>query len=300
MPNFDFLRGVFNITPTPFHSNGTLDEASLATLTDHNVEQGVDGMTVLGVMGETSKVTDAERDRIIARVVEAAAGRISICVGATHSGTDGCVAYAKRAQELGAQALMIAPPKLARSNDEALRRHYLTVAEAVEIPIVVQDHPPSSQVYMSVDFIAGIAEEAPLCRYLKAEDEPTPAKIGKVLAANSDVQVFGGLGGIMFLEELKRGAVGCMTGFGFPHILVDIYRKFSRGDLEGATEIFYRYCPLIRFEAQQGLNLTIRKHIYAMQGAMASPQARAPYMPLDAETEDDLADLLRRLGLSAD
>lgn len=297
MSDFDFLQGVFNITPTPFHLDGSLDEESLSTLTDYNVEQGVNGMTILGVMGETTKLTDDERDRIIAGVLEAADGRISICVGATHRGTDGCVAYAKRAQDLGAHALMIAPPALGRSSDDALRRHYLRVAEAVDIPIVVQDHPPSSQIHMSVDFIAGIAQEAPICRFLKAEDEPTPAKIGKVLDANPDIRVFGGLGGMMFLEELKRGAIGCMTGFGFPHILVAIYRKFSSGHVEGATDTFYRYCPLIRFEAQQGLNLTIRKHIYALQGAMASPQAREPYMRMDEGTEADLADLLTRLGL---
>ena len=64
MTNFAYLNGVYNITPTPFHPDGSLDEASLATLTRFNIDKGVDGMTILGVMGETSKVTDAERDRI--------------------------------------------------------------------------------------------------------------------------------------------------------------------------------------------------------------------------------------------
>jgi len=297
MPDFDYLQGVYNITPTPFHPDGSLDEESLATLTNFTIDQGVDGMTILGVMGETSKVTEAERDRIISGVLAAADGRIPICVGATHTGTDGCVAYSKRAQELGAKAVMVAPPKLGRANDEALRRHYLTVAEAIDIPIVVQDHPPSSNVIMSVDVIVRIAEEAPLCRFLKQEDDPTPPKIGRVLAANPDIQVFGGLGGMMFLEELKRGAIGCMTGFGFPKILVEIHRQFSKGDIDGATETFYRYCPLIRFEAQNGINLAIRKQVYYMQGAMASSQARFPYAPLDEGTQADLEDLIRRLDL---
>ena len=293
----EFLKGIYNITPTPFQPDGSLDEASLATLTEYNIAQGVNGMTILGVMGETAKVTDAERDVVISKVLEAANGRVRICVGATHGGTDGCVARARRAQELGADALMIAPPLLGRSNDAALRRHYHAVADAVDLPIVVQDHPPSANVHMSVDFIAKIAQEVPQCRFLKAEDEPTPAKIGRVLAANPAIRVFGGLGAMMFLEELKRGAVGAMTGFGFPHLLVDIYCKFSAGDLDGATESFYRICPLIRFEAQQGLSLTVRKHIYAMRGAMASAQPRAPYPELDDGTRRDLEDLLARLGL---
>lgn len=293
----DYLKGVYNITPTPFHPDGSLDEASLTTLTRFNIDKGVDGMTILGVMGETAKVTDAERDRVIAGVLEAANGELPICVGASHGGTDGCVARSKRAQELGAKAVMVAPPQLARSNEEAMRRHYLTVAEAIDIPVIVQDHPASTKVHMSVELIVRIAEEAPQCNFLKLEDVPCPPKVAKVRATKPDMVIFGGLGGMMFLEELKNGADGTMTGFGFPDILVDIHRKYSSGDIDGATEIFYHYCPLIRFEAQEGISIPLRKEIYARRGAIASAQARQPYPALDEGTLRDLDDLLTRLGL---
>ena len=295
MSDFAYLKGVYNITPTPFHPDGSLDSDSLARLTRFTIDAGVDGMTILGVMGEASKVTDAERERIIATVIEAAEGRIPICVGATHAATDPCVAYSRQAQAMGAQAIMVAPPRLVRSSDAALRRHYLAVAEAVDIPVVVQDHPPSSGVFMSVEFIAALADEAPHCRFLKLEDEPTPPKLTQVRQANPRVEVFGGSGGMWYLEELRRGAIGIMTGFGIPEILVDIYRRWSEGDHEGATEVFYRYCPLIRFENQPGLGLTIRKHIYALRGAIASAHTRAPSASLDAGSEADLMDLLTRL-----
>jgi 4-hydroxy-tetrahydrodipicolinate synthase len=207
------------------------------------------------------------------------------------------VAYSKQAEKMGAQAVMVAPPRLSRSNDAALRRHYLAVAEAVDIPIVVQDHPASSGVTMSVDFIAAIAEEAPRCRFLKLEDEPSPPKVSQVRKANPNVVIFGGLGGMMFLEELRHGAHGTMTGFGFPEILVEIYQKYSSGDIDGATEVFYRYCPLIRFENQALINLALRKHIYYLRGAIASPRVRAPFAPVDEDTLVDLRDLLMRLDL---
>lgn len=298
MANFDYVKGIYNITPTPFHRDGSLDVPSLATLTRFNIAKGVDGMTILGVLGETGKVTDAERDQIIGGVIEAADGKLPICVGTTHGGTDGCVAYSKRAQELGAKAVMVAPPQLARSNEEAMRRHYLSVAEAIDIPVIVQDHPASSRVYMSVELIARIAEEAPLCNYLKLEDVPCPPKVAAVRKAKADMIIFGGLGGMMFLEELKSGADGTMTGFGFPEILVDIHRKYMAGDIDGATKTFYYYCPLIRFEAQDGISLTVRKEIYYRRGAIASPQARRPFAPLDAGTLRDLDDLLTRLELA--
>ena len=68
-----------------------------------------------------------------------------------------------------------------------------------------------------------------------------------------------------------------MTGFAFPEILVDIYRRFAGGDRDGATEVFYRYVPLIRFENQPRINLALRKHIYHRRGAIASPRVRAPF-----------------------
>lgn len=257
-------------------------------------------MTILGVLGETGKVTESERETIIRTVIDAADNRIPICVGTSHSSTDVCIYYSKQAQALGAKGVMIAPPKLSRSNDAALRRHYLAVANALDIPIVIQDHPESSGVTMSVDFIAAIAQESAQCRFLKLEDVPSPSKVSAVLKANPDVQVFGGLGGMMFLEELRHGAIGTMTGFAFPEILVEIYQKYTSGDIEGATGVFYKYCPLIRFENQPFINLALRKHIYHLRGAIDSPRVRSPFMAVDEDTLEDLNDLLTRLNLIKD
>ena len=292
------LTGVYNITPTPFHDDGSLDIESLKRLTAFTRGKGVDGMTILGVLGEADKLTESERDRVITATLEAAGPDFPICVGTTHAGTDGCIAFSRRAQELGASAVMVAPPKLARANDAALERHYKAVADAIDIPVVVQDFPPVvGGILMSVEVIARIAEASPRCRYLKLEDEPSPMKVSQVRAARPDMVIFGGLGGMMFLEELRHGADGTMTGFGFPEILVDIHRKYTAGDIDGATAVFYKYLPLIRFENQPRINLAIRKHIYHRRGAIATPRARSPFAPVDAETLADLDDILRRLDL---
>jgi 4-hydroxy-tetrahydrodipicolinate synthase len=292
------MTGVYNITPTPFHPDGSLDEESLRRLTTFTRGTGVDGMTILGVLGEADKLTEAERDRVVEVTIEAAGPEFPICVGTTHAGTDGCIAYSRRAEQLGARAVMVAPPRMARVNDAALERHYLAVADAIGIPIVVQDFPPAvGGLLMSVEVIARIGG-SPKCRCLKLEDEPSPMKVSQVRAANPDIRVLGGLGGMMFLEELRHGAHGTMTGFAYPEILVDIYRKFSTGDMDGAAAAFYRYLPLIRFENQPRINLAIRKHIYHRRGAIASPRVRAPFAPVDAETLADLDDILTRLELS--
>ncbi len=290
------LEGVWTIVPTPFGADGTLDTGSLPTLTRFIRDRGVDGMTILGVLGEAGRLGDDERDQVIEGVL-AAAGDLPICVGVSHAGTDRAVAFARRAEAAGAHSVMLAPPALARPNDAAVQAHYLAVADAIAIPVVVQDHPASSGVQMAVELLAAIAERSPSCRVIKLEDEPSPPKVGRLVAARPDLRVLGGLGGIMLLEELRRGAVGTMTGFGFPELLVEIVSAFRAGDEAAAQATFHRIMPLIRFENQPGLNLAIRKHIYRRRGAIAFERLRAPAPSLDPGTIADLDAILDALGL---
>ena len=105
-------------------------------------------MTILGVLGEAAKLSDEERRVVIAGVVEAA-GVLPVCVGVSHAATDRAVAFAREARAMGAHSVMLAPPALARPNDPAVLAHYLAVADAIDLPIVVQDHPASSGVHMT-------------------------------------------------------------------------------------------------------------------------------------------------------
>lgn len=291
------LRGVWNIVPTPFTDDGDLDEPSIRTLIDFVIGTGVDGLTILGVLGEASKLSDAERTRVIETAVGQAAGRLPICVGVSHQATDRAVAFAREAEARGAHSVMLAPPALARPNEAALRRHYLAVAGAIDLPVVVQDHPASSGVWMSVEFLVALATEAPSCRVIKLEEEPSPPKVRRLLASDPGLTILGGLGAMMLLEELRAGAAGTMTGFGFPEILVDIVRRWFAGDEAGARDRFYRATPLIRFENQPLLNLPIRKEVYRRRGAIASARVRAPGGALDPGTLADLDDLLAGLDL---
>jgi 4-hydroxy-tetrahydrodipicolinate synthase len=296
MGDISALRGVWNIVPTPFLMDGALDEASLPSLVAFVRATGVDGMTILGVLGEAGRLGDAERGRVIDGVL-AAAGGLPVCVGVSHASTDRAIAFAREAERAGAHSVMLAPPPLARPTDAAIRRHYLSVAGAISVPVVVQDHPASSGVPMSSDFLLALAAEAPSCRVIKLEEEPTPPKAGRLVSGSPDVVVLGGLGGAMLLEELRRGSHGTMTGFGFPEILVAVVRRWFEGDRAGAAAIFDRYATVIRFENQALLNLPIRKLVYQRRGAMAHPTVRAPGVPPDPGTVADLDDLLRRTGL---
>jgi 4-hydroxy-tetrahydrodipicolinate synthase len=261
------------------------------------IDAGVTGMTLLGVAGESSKLTDAERAQVIHTMIGHAKGRVPVCVGVTAGSTHAAVAYAREAVAAGAHSLLLAAPPGSKSTDAGILRHYLTVAQAVDVPVVVQDHPNYTGVRMSVEPLKSIAAASPNLMAVKLEASPTPPKVRRLVDAIPGIQVLGGFGGIMLIEEMRNGASGIMTGFSFPEILVEIVKRYREGDVDGATEVFYRYCPAIRFEHQEPISLLIRKLAYQRRGAIRSAHVRAPAPELDQTTAADLDDILMRLDL---
>jgi 4-hydroxy-tetrahydrodipicolinate synthase len=293
------LRGVYTIALTPFTDKGDLDDKSIGSLSEFYVDAGVHGITILGIMGEAHKLSDAERRAITERYVAAVGGRVPVVVGCSAVATKVVAERVQEAEKAGATAVMVAPPNNQRSLDLVFE-HYRRVAEVVSVPVVVQDEPVNTGVVMPAPFIARLVNEIGGCRYVKLEEAPTTIKISSLLKGiETDVGVFGGLGGMYFYEELVRGASGIMTGFAYPHVLVETYRLFVDGERREAQEYFFRYLPLIRFEAQLGVGgVGIRKEILKLRGAITSSHVRFPAPSLDEETLQELEDLVEVLGLA--
>ncbi|SET21025.1 dihydrodipicolinate synthase family protein [Geodermatophilus poikilotrophus] len=292
------LTGVLPITLTPFTDDGEVDEGSIDSLVEDYLGAGAHGLTILGIMGEAARLLDDERERVLRRYLQATAGRVPVVAGVSARATRMALDYARRAEDAGAAAVMLAPPDNTRNLDLVFE-HFRLVAEAVSVPVVVQDEPVNTGVVMPAPFLVRLLDEIEGCRYLKLEETPTLPKITAVRQkAKGPVGVFGGLGGLYLYEELLRGADGIMTGFGFPQVLVGTYERFVAGDRAGAQEFFFRYLPLIRYEAQLGVGgVTIRKQVFARRGAIASPHARFPAPPVDELTLAELDDLIAAVGL---
>ena len=122
-------------------------------------------------------------------------------------------------------------------------------------------------------------------------------KIDAIRQRTDKFEIFGGLGGMFLLEELNRGASGTMTGFAFTEILVAVYDAFKAGRRSEAEAIFDKYLPLIRYENQPLINLTVRKAFLLRRGAIANATPRQPFNPIDAGTEEEISWLLKRVGI---
>ena len=267
--------GVHSVLATPFLPDETLDEASLRSLVDSCVAASVDGVLVLGVLGEADRLSDAERDRVVALTLEQAGDRLQVTVGVTHQATVVTAARARAAARAGAAAVMVSPP-VGSTPGLALGDHFRRVADGLSVPLVVQDHPASSGVKLPVDFIAGLAEDLPPGSVVKLEDPPTAPKMAALLATTRAFMVLGGLGGVALLQELDAGAAGTMTGFAMPEALVQIVRAHRRGDRATACRVFAETLPLIVFEAQPGVGVALRKEILRRRGAIAHATVRQP------------------------
>ncbi len=287
---FMAFEGVYSIIPTAFTDSGDFDEASQRKVVDLFISKGANGLTALGVTGEVARLEEHERARVLEVVVTHANGRVPIVAGTSADGTRTCISYTRQAKALGAAAVMVSPPRMPKLNSGAVVNHYKALADAVDLPIVVQDYPPIAGFAMEPALLARIAKEIPSARTIKLEDPPTPFKTSRILeaCAGTPVQIFGGLGGVFLLEELIAGATGAMTGFAFPEILVRIMNHWRAGEHDAAADVFYRAVPLMRFEFQEGIGMAIRKEVLRRRGALASAATRAPAGGLDAATKASL------------
>jgi 4-hydroxy-tetrahydrodipicolinate synthase len=293
--------GVYLITVTPFTDSGALDLASTDRMVDFCLESGVTGLTVLGIMGEATKLTAEESRAYVKQVLARVAGRVPVVVGASAPGFAPMRELTETVMAMGAAGVMVAPPSTLRTDDQIVA-YFDMVNETLgkDVPWVLQDHPVSTGVQMSTAVILRILKSSPTCVMLKHEDCPGLAKLSALRAASergdlNRVSILTGNGGGLFLpEELTRGADGAMTGFAYPEMMVDVCRAHMAGNIEKAHDIFDAYLPLARYEQQAGIGLAVRKHILADRGVIASAAIRKPGPKLSALDIADIARLTER------
>lgn len=293
MPTEQLPPGVLNIMVTPFTPDEHVDVPSLQNLTRWTRDAGVAGVVPLGIMGEAHKLSDRERDLVLETVVEAADG-LPVVAGCTAESTVVAIERARRAAELGAMAVMVAPPRAA--NTPALQlAHYRALATS-GVPVVIQDEPLTTGVVMTASTIGELCGLDGIVA-VKVEQSPSPTKVSGILDAAPDARTYGGLGGLYIIEELNRGAVGVMTGFAFPEVLVGIHQLYVDGDIDKSWDVFQHWMPLIRYEAQLGVGgVALRKQLLTERGVIAGPTARRPVAASDARSLGELREFMTRLA----
>ncbi|MDX1400472.1 MAG: dihydrodipicolinate synthase family protein [Kiloniellales bacterium] len=294
-------RGVYVIVPTPFFEDGRLDLESADRLVDFYLEEGVQGLTILGVMGEAPKLSLEEQILFTRRILARCQGRLPVVVGVSNPGLDNLADLAQRSMDAGAAGVMVAGHANLKT-DVQVEAYFRQVATrlGVNVPICLQDYPPTTGVYFSVSVINSLIETCPSIVMFKHEDCPGHRKLSQLRDAGESasvrrVSILTGNGGLYVPQELLRGADGIMTGFAFAGMLVDVWRCFRDERSEEGEDLFDLYLPLMRHEQQIGFGLALRKETLRRRGALSSAKTRDPGPSMDRRDHEELTRLLERL-----
>jgi dihydrodipicolinate synthase/N-acetylneuraminate lyase len=289
--------GVFPIAPTPFTEAGDLDLDGQRRVLDCMVDQGVDGICILANYSEQFLLSDAERDTLLDLCLGHLAGRVPVIVTCSHFSTRLAAERAGKAAAAGAAMLMLMPPYHGtglKADEDGIVAHFARVAEAAQIPIMLQDAPLSG-VALSVAFLARLAAEVPLVRYFKIEVPGTAAKLRALIRAGGDAIAgpFDGEEGITLMADLDAGATGTIPSAMLPDLIKLVLTHHREGRADDAAEAYAEILPLINFENRQcGLRAT--KAVMAEGGVIKSEAVRHPLAPLDAATRASLLALVRQ------
>jgi 4-hydroxy-tetrahydrodipicolinate synthase len=234
----------------------------------------------------------------VRHVVRCVAGRIPVVVGIPNRDLAALASLGNDAMAAGAAGVMVAPsPGIAA--DDALVAYFGAVVDALDrgTPVVYQDYPQATGVVLTVDAFHRIVEAFSQVVMLKHEDCPGLDKLTRTRrdAGRRRLSILVGNNALYLPQELTRGADGAMTGFSYPEMLVEVYERFASGDVDGAEDVFDVYLPLLRYEAQPGIGLAVRKELLFRRGALRSPTVRAPGPTLSAEDRRELDRLVARL-----
>lgn len=288
----DLLRGIFPVVYTPFDTKGRIDDEDLAQLVAYLLEAGAHGLAAVGGASESHKMPVEERKWLAARTIDLVRGRVPVVVGTSGTNTAEAVDLSRHAAEVGATSVFLTPPLFGAVTPDALHHHYGAVANASEIPVMVQDAlisvPPTQTVRL--------AEAFPTIRYCKEEAiGDTGHRISELKRLQPELGIFSG--GKHLLDELARGAIGAIPGSIGVADLCRAYDSFVEGDEEGARAAFDHFTPLSFWSSQ--FPILSAKEVLRRLGIFKTAQMREPAgIFLDADDHKELSAIMEQMGAS--
>lgn len=290
-------RGVFPMLVTPFDHSGSVSLDELAAIAHRQLKAGVAGLSILGLAGESAALTSAERVSI-ARLVLSIAKGVPVIVGCTAPDTATSTELALDAAQNNAAVIMVAPPSRTDWSVDQLLEHYGRVADAIyPTPLMVQDAPAFIGVSLSPEFITRLAQRCPNVTYAKPESVPAADAVSQLISLPG-MGIFGGHGGLYFLEVLEVGAHGLIPGCAQPELFQRIFESWTRDDKESARTAFHEALPFLVWQFQSlECFIASEKTLLHAQGLTRHPSLRGRQWPMGSASKRILLAHARRLGI---
>lgn len=281
MTTLALWRGVYPAATTQFAEDGSVDLDATQRVLSALVEDGVDGLVLLGTCGENNSLDAGEKRAVLRAGVEAVGGKVPLVTGVSEFTTQRAVAYAEEAEKIGIDALMVLSAMVYVPTTAELVTHFRTVAEATGLPVMLYNNPPAYRV--SVDFAALDALQTIRNIVAVKESAPDTRRFTDLLNRYGErYTVMAGLDDLA-LEGLMLGASGWVSGLtsAFPQESVALIAAVRCGDWEEARRIYRWFMPLLHLDAEHDLVQSIKLAEEIM--GRGSERVRLPRMPLAGE-----------------
>jgi 4-hydroxy-tetrahydrodipicolinate synthase len=271
----DFIQGIIPAMVTPFNEDESLNESALRQLVDHLIDGGVHGLFPTGSQGEFYALTPDERRRIWEVVIDQVDGRVPVYAGTGAITTREVIDLNRQAEVAGVDAVSVLTPFFISPTQEELYRHYMTIADATALPVILYSNPGrTGNLTLSVDLVARLADH-PNIVGIKDSSGDLTMTTEYLRATGDDFHVLLGRDTLIY-AGLVHGARGSITATAnvAPALVADIYNAFIQGDLDRALAAQRRLAPL-RLAFGLGTFPVVVKAALEMVGVPAGP-ARAP------------------------
>ncbi|MEM6415640.1 MAG: dihydrodipicolinate synthase family protein [Pseudomonadota bacterium] len=288
--------GVFPASTTQFSETGDVDLDATQSVQAKLIDDGVDGLIILGTVGENNSLEPSEKLSVIRAAREAVGDKRPVLCGVSELTTARAVKFVKDAEEAGVSGLMVLPAMVYVPKEEELSAHFKTVAEATGLPIMLYNNPSAYRTTIGLEVLKELSK-VPNIVAIK-ESAPDSRRFTDVInAIGDDLILFAGLDDVA-LEGLLLGARGWVSGLtnAFPNESVALVAAVKAGDLEGAREIYRWFMPLLHLDAVHDLVQSIKLAEEIM--GRGSERVRMPRMVLSGERRQEVVQMVEAAAAS--
>ena len=288
------FRGSITALITPF-KKGKVDEQAFQDFVNWQIDQGTHGLVPCGTTGESPTLTHDEHHRVVEMTVEAANGRVPVIAGTGSNSTAEAIELTKRAKKSGAAAALIVTPYYNKPTQDGLILHYLSIANAVDLPIIIYNIPGRSVVDMSIETMEKLAEHENIVGVKDAtNDLARPAKLR--LSLGEEFCQLSGEDGTA-VPFLAQGGVGCIsvTANVAPRLCAQLQDAWHLGAYDDVFRVRDILTPLHEAMFLE-TNPAPVKFAASLLGK-CEPDVRAPLSPLRVKTKGLIEEAMRDAGL---
>jgi 4-hydroxy-tetrahydrodipicolinate synthase len=291
------ISGTYTALVTPFRDDA-IDREAYRRLIDSQFAGGVTGIVPVGTTGESPTVSYDEHFELIRLAVEFAGGRGKVMAGTGSNSTAEAIEATRKAEELGADSVLVVAPYYNKPNQEGVFRHFQAIASATSLPVMLYSIPGRCAIEIAVETVARLAEACPNIRSIK-EAGGNVERVHQLRASLPDDFTILSGDDSLTLPFMASGAVGVVSVASnlIPAGVAALVNAMLAGDLAAARAAHYRYYPLFKGMLSLDVNPAPIKAALAMAGLLPGDELRLPLLPLDEAKRATLRGILTRAGV---